>query len=692
MGRSSTLRLMAAGLLVLGGGIAHGAEPALHALASGTATARASDGSPIAAATFYAGETVQFYCTVGWDGTADGASHELRYQWYDERGASVGGIGGQKVFTDNPETLWSFAHAGHFPAGHYRVELAVDGQPMGSAEFDVLTGLRFSEPPEDALVREGARTLLREHRLREFADAVAALRISRERTASGNWKLGLWYAAISRRLYPAQDPRWDALQESADAFVGNNPDLPAAVLLDAQLLYAHAWAWRGEDFAANVAPQNYQHYQELLARAAALLDQHPQVAREDPQWDALRVSVAREQGASSDQILALAGRALEREGYYYPLHSAVANALLPRWGGSREALLEYVRMALGHSRLEGTQAYARIWYYVARASAAAPIDDLNALGGKWPPMQQGLAELLKAYPSTFNRDLSRDFNCIVGDAPGYRAFGSADAVKFVPVGRWDTAEHRQFCNGWAFEGRHGHASLPQRVHAYWSFLSGFGDPFWARLRIAAFVALLLTEVSLALLGRLWASRPQPWQGLSANSRLFNPAEYPRTYLVTAARDPYVLRLAVWMVVLGVMIPYMLWTIPWPDPQETQLVFAGCIAVGIGGVMLVLSRLAMRVVLTAQGITLGGLLRRVTVQRSDIVAVGATAVPGDPRRVFDVFPRQTPHQPVRVPSIWGEDEAFRAWFASLPPAGPECGSAVLARPSSSGPPAAHPAPG
>jgi hypothetical protein len=33
----------------------------------------------------------------------------------------------------------------------------------------------------------------------------------------------------------------------------------------------------------------------------------------------------------------MAGEALEREGYYYPLHEAVTNKLMPLWGGSGQA-------------------------------------------------------------------------------------------------------------------------------------------------------------------------------------------------------------------------------------------------------------------------------------------------------------------------------------------------------------------
>ena len=44
--------------------------------------------------------------------------------------------------------------------------------------------------------------------------------------------------------------------------------------------------------------------------------------------------------------------------------------LMPRWGGSREAVEEYAQMALAHSaNQEGTQVYARIYYYIARSNS-----------------------------------------------------------------------------------------------------------------------------------------------------------------------------------------------------------------------------------------------------------------------------------------------------------------------------------
>jgi len=138
---------------------------------------------------------------------------------------------------------------------------------------------------------------------------------------------------------------------------------------------------------------NTKNYRRLLEESRRVLDDHPEVKSQDPQWDALRIAIAREQGADTRQILQMAEQALEREGYYYALHNAVTNALLPRWGGSREAVEQYVQMALAYSaNREGTQAYARIYYYIARSNTdGEPALEMADMGMQWTLMQQSLA-------------------------------------------------------------------------------------------------------------------------------------------------------------------------------------------------------------------------------------------------------------------------------------------------------------
>ena len=391
----------------------------------------------------------------------------------------------------------------HFPPGHHRAELYIDEQLFASGEFDTKAIERPTEPEEDTVVKEFALALLLDRDTQRFDELAKEYRASGERTASGTWKLSLLYNAIERRSLAPQDAQWKDLQDLSDDWLAREPDSPTAVVLNARVLYTHAWSWRGEGPASGVPAQNWQRYQQLIQKARSVLDQHPDVARHDPEWDTLRISIAREQGADSQQILALADRALQRWPYYYPIHNAATNALLPRWGGSRRAIQSYVKLALDRSRArEGTQAYARIYYYIARTTDRDALDDLNLMGAKWLPMQQSLAELLSAYPSSFNYDMARVITCFATQEVAYRAFGRAPTQDIVAVAWWDTREWRRGCNEWAFEGKHTRGSLLNRAGTYLSFWRGFGPELWQPLRWVVLLTVLLIEGGFWLLARL----------------------------------------------------------------------------------------------------------------------------------------------------------------------------------------------
>ena len=518
------------------------------------------------------------------------------------------------------------------------------------------------EPIEDATVKETARALLLKGDLRGFDALATAFRQSRERTPSGSWKLGLAYLSVTQGLFAPADPRWDELQQAAGEWLAKNPHSPSAVALDARLLRAHAWAWH--DARGSLGDNNPQ-YRQLLEAARRVLDEHSEVKSQDPEWDALRIAIAREQGADTNRILQMAGEALEREAYYYPLHEAVTNKLMPRWGGSKEAVEQYVQMALGHSLpREGTQAYARIYYYIARSNTDGdPGADQIEMGVLWPPMEQSLAELLQAYPTDFNRDIARSMSCIAGRNQATRRLGRAATADFVPIAWWDSSEWRETCNGRAFEGKHIHGPLSQRVRAYFLYLRAFGDAFWQRIRLAALVTFLLIEGGLALMARLWSASTPAWPGFETATRAFNPMEYPRTYAVAAAREPNFIRLAVWMLFLGAASTFLLAQAESPDPLETQIVTAGSVMVALTGLLMIVSRFTARVVLGADGLAVRALVGGAAMERQHILGVREYQRGKGPR-LIELVSRLPAQEPLRLPPVWNEDGAFRAWFDSL----------------------------
>jgi len=557
---------------------------------------------------------------------------------------------------------------GHSPMQHSRILLLAALLAFGVIGRAIAAD--DPEPPEDTAVKETARALLLSGDLRGFDALATAFRHSRERTASGSWKLGLAYQSVNQGSFGPGDPRWQKMEQAAGAWLAANPDSPTAVVLEARILRAHGWAWRGEEVAAKVPAQSMHAYRQLLEQSRRVLDEHPDVKTEDPQWDALRIAIAREQGADTRQILQMAEEALGRESYYYPLHNAVTNALLPRWGGSRQAVEQYAQMALAYSaNREGTQAYARIYYYIARSTDDDPGLAVGEMGLKWSLMEQSLAELMQAYPSAFNRDIARSFTCFTRRSASIRALGRADTTNVVPVAWWDTPQWRQSCNEFAFEGKYAPGSLPQRLRAYVNFLRTYGDVFWERIRLAVFVAFFVLEGALALLARLWSARAPAWSESAAAGRAFNPMEYPRTYAVAASREPNFIRLSVWMLLLGGASAYVLAHVDTPDPLELQIeqqiLMALCVMVAVTGALMIFSRFTARVVLDPDGVAVRALVGGAAMKRQDILGVHEYQRGKGPR-LIELISRHHEAASLRLPPVWNEDGAFRAWFDSLPP--------------------------
>lgn len=520
------------------------------------------------------------------------------------------------------------------------------------------------EPPEDAAVKATARALLLKDDLRGFDALATAFRQSRERTPSGSWKLGLMYLSVTQDWFPPASPRWEKLQQAAREWLAENPDSPTAVALNARLLRAHAWAWHDAD---EMPGDNNPQYRQLIEAARRVLDEHPQVKSEDPEWDALRIAIAREQGADTDQVLRMAAEALEREAYYYPLHEAVTNKLMPRWGGSRQAVQEYSQMAMARSASqEGTQAYARISYYIVRSNLDGdPGVEMSEVGIKWDVLKPSLAEVVRAYPSAFNHDVERAITCFTGRANEMRALGRAETQNIVSVAWWDTPERRQQCNELAFEGKFVRGSLLHSVRAYSAFLRSFGDAFWERVRLAAFVAFFAMEVALALLARLWAARASLWSESAGVNRAFNPTEYPRTYAVAASREPNFIRLSVWMLLLGGASTWVFAHGDSPDMLEQEIVLALCVMVGLTGALMIFSRFTARVVLEPDGVVVRALVGGAAMKRHHILGVREYQRGKGPR-LIELVPRIPEAAPLRLPPVTYEDALFREWFDSLPP--------------------------
>jgi hypothetical protein len=522
-----------------------------------------------------------------------------------------------------------------------------------------------SVPNEVALrnaIKVHAMTLLLQGDTATFDQETAALRTSRDRTPAGAWKIYYYYHCLDdpNPTDPA-NPRWRELQSKTADWLKRRPDSPAAVIMSANALIQHAWAYRGGGYVSGVNAASWQPYRELIEQAREIMDAHQSVALEDSEWYALRIDIAKQQGARGAEILNRASQGLARNPYYYPIHYSAVEALLPKWGGSEELIKQYTRLAVNRSReKEGTQAYARVYVYLTR-NAADPEEALNLYGADEPPMKQSLDEVLHAYPDNFNRNSARGIYCFGGFKNDYLALGRRAASDNFPVAWWDSPVWRRNCDEWAYEGKRGSFTLSSRLHQYSSFLRGFGGPTWHIVTLISLALLVLVQVIIA---RQRNAPERPWtESLRATASL-DSSRYPRSYRIVSKASAISQSTLVRSLVLSSAIAWMLSTIPWSGAPDIIGVFSTCIAVALISAALILQRLFSRVVLLADAIEYRRPFGRRRLGREAITSWTTFSLTQDGGssllrlntvngEVFD------------VPAVRGRDEAFNRWFASLP---------------------------
>lgn len=607
----------------------------------------------------YRDETIYYHADLTLGAHAsDHAMHRIDYKWI-EGPQKILSVGTDQVFTAGSNQTWAFVHPGHFSPGMHKVELYVDQALVDSRPFTVHAEARLTDQAErDALFAQGRDWLLKGDT--DSLDREATrLRRSQARTLSGYWKLHVLYHAASVVAdTTGESPEWERLQSTMSRWLSDRPESAAAVVVGAKMLVARAWAYRGGGWGRDVGADNMRRFRDLIEEARRMLDEHASTGHQDPEWDVERIVVAKAQGASPSEILARADSALQRHPLYYNIHFAAVDALLPEWGGSEEWIKRYVRMAVDRSsQWEGEQAYVRIYFDLIQ-DARDPLDTLNRTGAKQPEAMQGLRDLVKAYPDAYNLELARAITCLAGDAPHYRAYGSHESPALPPLAWWDTPQFRQGCDQFAFQGVIRRGTLTQQFNGFMSFFQGLGETYWQITGLVVVSLWMLSEGVVFLITRRVQRRLPPLD--NSSSHPFDPAYYPRTYLISRGPAQLSNRLAIRVAVLGFAAAWSMYSIPWPDLLPTAVVFTTCLSAGISGIALVVLRLSSRLTLDPDGLQVRTLWNHRTLARYEIRGRGPVPRDAQPLMLY-----LSTGAALQIGPVIDADAALWAWFRTLP---------------------------
>jgi hypothetical protein len=124
-------------------------------------------------------------------------------------------------------------------------------------------------------------------------------------------------------------------------------------------------------------------------------------------------------GAPLADQFAVYERGLKAFPQFFSLHFRIALALLPKWGGSNEALSSFIDTVVARSAPQTReQIYTRLWWFVDDATAEDT--SIFEVGASWPRMKEGFESLLKNYPnSRWNKSYYASFACRAGDLTTY---------------------------------------------------------------------------------------------------------------------------------------------------------------------------------------------------------------------------------------------------------------------------------
>jgi hypothetical protein len=249
-------------------------------------------------------------------------------------------------------------------------------------------------------------------------DLAEALRVGRARFADGRWKLDALYTALRADLQPmaGDDADWERLRKDLIDLARHRNSSRSAWLIYATALEARAWQIRGDGFANTVSPEAWVGFRKYERDERNLLDSHRKRLSANPAWYVLRIDVAINVGEGEPAIDALLREAVAREPFYYASQFAVVRHFWPQWGGSIEAMADFMDRTV-HEAMppEGASMYARLtWDY---SGDGFQEELMNSPRFNWEMMKHSIDDVLAAYPDDWNAQEFLLLACERSDKP-----------------------------------------------------------------------------------------------------------------------------------------------------------------------------------------------------------------------------------------------------------------------------------
>jgi len=335
--------------------------------------------------------------------------------------------GGLITLTDRDGEWFEFVQSAIPPAADHPPQLDCDGVPPPCIlnppkAGTVLPGTTTPYPVDDsqaALSRAGmsALSLYEDGRYFDLDNLIARYSKLQDRVNDGKFKL----SGIDDFLSLVSERRTlEALQTDLDRWRAVNPKSSGAALLEAKYWIRLAWQARGRGFANTVSPEGWRLFYERLDHATKTLAESESYAASNPLWYSLSLQAKRDAGATISEEFALYRRGIHAFPEFFPLHFSMIQVLLPRWGGSNEAIDAFIESVVKRSPPSlKVQMYTRLWWYTDQVSYI-DVNIFRDMGVSWSRMKEGFESLRNSYPESIRLPTNyASFACRAGDLTTY---------------------------------------------------------------------------------------------------------------------------------------------------------------------------------------------------------------------------------------------------------------------------------
>jgi len=193
-------------------------------------------------------------------------------------------------------------------------------------------------------------------------------------------------------------------------------------LLEAMLYQSIAWQIRGRGYADSVSNEQWQAFSIQLEMAAAAIDNAAPRGKQTPLWYALALWNGLDRDVSPKRLRATFNAGAKQFPGYEGIYRAMLRPLMPRWGGSFEAVEAFIREVADQERLWTPDArYASLYLQYADLEGNET-DVFSDVGADWPRLIRGFEALVKRYPrSDVVLNAYLNFACRAHDLERYRS-------------------------------------------------------------------------------------------------------------------------------------------------------------------------------------------------------------------------------------------------------------------------------